>query len=279
MYGDESFVIPDPHLGISANEGDEDYLRALAVFLSSSVIQYYLFFQSPSWGVDRSRIYFKDVKNIPVYDFSLEQVRDLSNLQKDLARTEASGEESTDALQSRLDEEIQWILNIPKNLGILASDFSKIRLRLNKGKAVVSATAQPQANDLLNYGSCLRDELDAFTEGSVLRHKVGLTYSKQLIMCSVEFVRSDASTSIDVTVEKAREDLSLFLKYIQEKAKQRFSQWVYVQRSLRIFEDSRVYICKSPRLIDWTRTQALSDSDDIIAEILAASRGLHEVVR
>jgi len=279
VYGDESFVIPDPHLGISANEGDEDYLRALAVFLSSSVIQYYLFFQSPSWGVDRSRIYFKDVKNIPVYDFSLEQVRDLSNLQKDLARTEASGEESTDALQSRLDEEIQWILNIPKNLGILASDFSKIRLRLNKGKAVVSATAQPQANDLLNYGSCLRDELDAFTEGSVLRHKVGLTYSKQLIMCSVEFVRSDASTSIDVTVEKAREDLSLFLKYIQEKAKQRFSQWVYVQRSLRIFEDSRVYICKSPRLIDWTRTQALSDSDDIIAEILAASRGLHEVVR
>jgi methylase of polypeptide subunit release factors len=279
VYGDEDFVIPDPHLGISANESDEDYLRALAVFLSSSIIQYYLFFQSPSWGVDRSRIYFKDVKNIPVCDFSLEQIRGLSNLQKDLARAEAFREESTDSLQNRLDEEIQWIFNIPENLTILASDFSKIRLKLNKGKAVVSATAQPQEHDLLKYGSCLRNELDAFTEGIGLRHKVGLTYSKQLIVCLVEFVHSDASTSLDVTVEKAQGDLSLFLNYIQEKAKQRFSQWVYVQRSLRIFEDSKVYICKSPRLIDWTRTQALNDSDDMIAEILSANRELHEVFR
>lgn len=279
VYGDEDFVIPDPHLGISANEGDEDYLRAISVFLSSSIIQYYLFFQSPSWGIDRSRIYLKDVKNIPVFDFSLEQVRDLSSLQKDLARAEASGEESTDVLQNRLDEEIQWILNIPKNLVILANDFSKIRLKLNKGKAVVSATAQPQERDLLKYGLCLRDELDAFTEGSGLRHKVTLTYSKKLIVSSIEFVHSDASTSINITIEKAQGDLSLFLNYVQEKAKQRFSQWVYVQRSLRIFEDSKVYICKSPRLIDWTRTQALNDSDDIIAEILSTNRELHKVVR
>ncbi len=279
VYGNEDFVIPDPHLGISAHEGDEDYLRALAIFLSSSIIQYYLFFQSPSWGVDRSRIYFKDVKNIPVCDFSLQQIRDLSNLQKDLARAEAFGEESTDSLQSRLDEETQGILNVPKNLGILASDFSKIRLKLNKGKAVVSVTAQPQEYDLLRYGLCLRDELDAFTEGSGLRHKVGLTYSKQLIVCSVEFIRSDASTSLDIIVDKAQEDLSLLLNYIQEKAKQRFSQWVYVQRSLRIFEDSRVYICKSPRLIDWTRTQALNDADDIIAEILSVNREFHKVAR
>lgn len=100
-----------------------------------------------------------------------------------------------------------------------------------------------------------------------------------MIVCSIEFVHSSTSTAIDVTVEKAQGDTSLFLNYVQEKAKQRFSQWVYVQRSLRIFEDSRVYICKSPRLIDWTRTQALNDSDDIIAEILSANRELHEVFR
>jgi len=279
VYGENNFVIPDPYPGISAKQEDEDYLRALAIFLSSSIIQYYLFFQSPSWGVDVTRIYLKDVKNIPVCDFSLEQIRDLSNLQRELVRAEASGDGSTDSLQDRLDEEIQQILNIPKNLSILASDFIKTRLKLNKGKAVVSATAQPQELDLLRYGSCLRDELDVFTEGSGLRHKVTLTYSKQLVVCSVEFVRSESPTSIDVSVEKAQGDLSLLLNYIQEKAKQRFSQWVYVQRSLRIFEDSRVYICKSPRLIDWTRTQALNDADDIIAEILSANRELHEVFR
>ena len=279
VYSDEDFIIPDPHLGISATKEDSDYLRALAVFLSSSIIQYYLFFESPSWGVDRSRIYFKDVKKIPICNFSPNQVMELSNLQRELSRAEASGESSPDELQNQLDEEIQRILHVSKNLSILASDFSKIRLKLNKGKAVVPATEQPQASDLLKYGSCLRDELDTFTEGSGLRHKVGLTYSKQLILCSIEFVRLDTSNSIDVTVEQAQEDLSFLMNYIQEKAKQRFSQWVYVQRSLRIFEDSRVYIIKAPRLIDWTRTQALNDADDSIAEILSANREFHEVVR
>ena len=279
IFSDEDFVIPHPKVGISADGIDADYLCALSVFFSSSVIFYYLFFQSSSWGIDRSLISPKDVKGVPIPEMSPEQISELSSLQRELKNLESNNSISDDFLQNRLDDSIETILEIPKSLSIIARDFAQVRIKLNKGKAVVSATEQPQEIDLLRYGLCLRDELDAFTEGSGLRHKVGLTYSKQLIVCSVEFVHSATSTSIDVTVEKAQGDLSLFLSYIQEKAKQRFSQWVYVRRSLRIFEDSRVYICKSPRLIDWTRTQALSDSDDIIAEILAASRGLHEVVR
>ena len=126
-------------------------------------------------------------------------------------------------------------------------------------------------------GSTLRDELDIFTEGSGLRHKIILSRSKTLVICSVEFIHSD--DPIDVSVEEAQRESSTLFAFIREKTKQRFSQWVYVQRSLRIFEYAKVYICKSPRLIDWTRTQALNDSDDIIAEILSANRELHEVVR
>jgi hypothetical protein len=278
IFSDEDFVIPHPKVGISADGVDADYLCALSVFFSSSVIFYYLFFQSSSWGIDRSLISPKDVKGVPIPEMSPEQISELSSLQRELKNLESNNSISDDFLQNRLDDSIETILEIPKSLSIIARDFAQVRIKLNKGKAVISATEQPQEVDLLRYGLCLRDELDAFTEGSGLRHKVGLTYSKQLIVCSVEFVRSATSTSIDVTVEKAQGDLSLFLNSIQEKAKQRFSQWVYVQRSLRIFEDSRAYICKSPRLIDWTRTQALNDSDDIISEILSAQRRLHTVV-
>jgi len=104
-----------------------------------------------------------------------------------------------------------------------------------------------------------------------------LNQSKSLIMCSVEFVQSDYA--IDIHVDKTQGDSSSLLAYIQEKTKQRFSQWIYVQRSLRIFEDSGVFICKSPRLIDWTRTQALNDADDIIAEILSVRSRLHGVAQ
>jgi N-6 DNA Methylase len=279
IYSNIDFVIPDPQIGIAASDVDEDYLRAVSVFLNSSLVRYFLFFKSPSWGVKRSRIYPKDLKLIPLPDFSSQQIIQLSQLQKRLAHLEEFTDTSDTLIQQLLDDTVEELLSIPKDTGVVTREFISIRLQLDNGKSIVPATESPNEEYLQKYGLHLRDELDTFTEGSGLRHKVELTHSKQLIVCSVEFVRSATSTSIDVIVERAQGDLSLFLSRIQEKAKQRFSQWVYVQRSLRIFEDSRVYICKSPRLIDWTRTQALNDSDDIIAEILSANRELHEVVR
>ncbi len=277
VYSDIDFVIPHPHIGISGSEQDDDYLRSVAVLLNSSVIQYYLFFISPSWGVGRSRLYAKDLKSIPLPDCSSQQIVALSQLHKRLVYLEQFTDTSDTLLQELLDNSIEDLLSIPKNIGIIAREFIYIRLQLNQGKSIVPATAFPTEENLHKYALHLRNELDAFTEGSGLRHRVILTQSKSLIMCSVEFVQSDYA--IDIHVEKAQGDSSSLLSYIQEKTKQRFSQWVYVQRSLRIFEDSRVYICKSPRLIDWTRTQALNDADDIIAEILSVRSGLHGVTQ
>ena len=277
IYSDENFIIPNRKVGLAGNPEDAEYLRALSVFLSSSISKYYLFFQSPSWGVDRIVISTKDVKSIPVPSLSPAQISELAELQRQLATLENIGSYSERSLQEQIDEEIQQILRIPKNLSILAKDFMNFRLQLNKGKAVIPATEPPEVNHLYDYGICLRDELDAFTEGSGMHHKIFLVYSRDLIVCSLEFVGSD--DSLDICVEAARGDWLSFLSYVKEKLRQRFSQWVYVQRSLRIFDNSRIYICKTPRLIDWTKTQALNDSDDIIAEILSAKRETYEVAR
>lgn len=277
-YSNIDFVIPEPQIGIASDSSDADYLRAISVLVNSSFIQYFIFFNSPSWGVGRSKIFPQSLRKIPLPELSQQNIEDLAQLQKRLAYLEEFTSTSSTEIQKIVDDFVQHILSIPQNIGIIAREFVSVRLQLNQGKVIVPATAPPNEEDLQKYGLHLRNELDTFTEGSGLRHKVELTYSKQLIVCSVEFVRSESSTSIDVSVQKAQGDLSLLLNYIQEKAKQEVSQWAYVQRSLRIFEDSRVHICKSPRLIDWTRTQALNDSDDIIAEILSAQRRLHTVV-
>jgi methylase of polypeptide subunit release factors len=274
-YSDVDFIIPDPQIGISANEVDADYLRAVSVLINSSFAQYFLFFSSPSWGVGRSRVYPKDLKSIPLPDLSLQQVTDLAQLQKRLANLEQSIDTSDTLLQQILDDAIEESLSIPKSIGIIVREFISVRLQLNQGKSVVPATAYPTEENLYNYALHLRDELDTFTEGSGLRHRILLTHTKNLIVCSVEFIRS--TESIDVNIEKAHDNSSTFLADIQSKTKQQFSQWVYVQRSLRIFEDSKIHICKSPRLIDWTRTQAMNDADDIISELLSAKHKLSEV--
>ena len=279
VYSDKFFVIPHPKVGLSADKDSADHLRAISVLLNSSILNYYLFFQSSSWGVDRNLLSPKDIKSIPLPIMSAEQIFQLSFLQKELEYFENENMYPESILQDILDDSIQTILGLPENISFMAKDFIQVRLKLNKGKAVVSATEHPQDRDLLKYCLCLRDELDAFTEGSNLRHKVSLVYSTQLILCSVEFISSEVFNAIEVSVEKAQEDLNLLLNFIQENSRQRFSQWIYVQRSLRIFDDSKIYICKSPRLMDWTRTQAIKDSDDIIAEILSVNFNHNEVVQ
>ncbi len=63
---------------------------------------------------------------------------------------------------------------------------------------------------------------------------------------------------------------SLVLSELNESLREQISQWAYVQRSLRLFDGPRIHLYKLPRLIDWTRTQAMNDAGDIIEEVLTS---------
>src|SRR5579859_4779334 len=88
IYSDDYFVIRPRQIGLSAPQKDADYLRALSVLLSSSVTRYYLFFQTPSRGIERNRITLDDVKSIPLPHFTPAQIAQLAAVQKELAQME-----------------------------------------------------------------------------------------------------------------------------------------------------------------------------------------------
>ncbi len=263
-YSDQDFVIPHPQVGISATWDDRRLLQSISVLINSIFLQYYLFFCSPSWGVARNIVYPKDVRKIPLPNLSEVQIHDLADLQEYLAREELSGNGNN--LQEILDSEVNRVLNIPEMLRTVCKEFMNIRLTLNKGKTKTIATEPPTFDNLRNYAEYLRYELDNFVEGSDIRHAISITSSKDLIICTVELYESD--TEIPVKIKKVDAQDSQFLREIQQKLRQQFSQWVYIQRGMRLFSDNQIHICKSPRLIDWTQTQAMYDSDDIIAEML-----------
>jgi hypothetical protein len=77
IYSDEYFLVKPRQIGLSVPKEDADYLRALSVFLSSNIVRYYLFFQTPSFGIERDRITLHDVKSIPIPSLTLEQVEQL----------------------------------------------------------------------------------------------------------------------------------------------------------------------------------------------------------
>jgi hypothetical protein len=54
---------------------------------------------------------------------------------------------------------------------------------------------------------------------------------------------------------------------ILRAAEQKYGQWIYVRRSVRVFAGSKIYLCKPARRLEWTESQALLDAGDIIAEV------------
>jgi hypothetical protein len=59
---------------------------------------------------------------------------------------------------------------------------------------------------------------------------------------------------------------------LQGKLTETRSQWMYFTRCLQINEGRRTYIFKPRQRLYWLKSQALTESDDFIAEKLATNK-------
>ena len=271
IYSKKYFVIKPRQIGLSAPHTDANQLRALSVFLSSNLVKYYLFFQAPRWGIERDVITLNTVKSIPVPAFTLEQVEQLVTLQEDLVSLEL--EQGAKNAQAYLDQQIIRILHMPESLMTLITEFLELRLKLVGGgtrEAIQKAQQRPDQEDLQKYAEQITHDLDGFFDAGKMHHRITIEHTSDLICCTVEFVKSDHAF-VPVVKGVSSQNGQVFAK-LQQGLKEEFSQWVYVQRGLKLFGSSSVSLYKVPQLINWTRTQAMNDADDMIAEILSTPR-------
>jgi N-6 DNA methylase len=279
IFSEEYFAVPARKMGISSPPADADVLRALAVYLGSSLVDYHLFFHVPQWGVYSTMpiVVQKAVRNIPTPDFTHPQIAAFVQLYHELIREETSfrlesdESASSNAKQRLIDETVFETLSVPADLRLLIEDFRDNRLPLDQGHSVLEKLGRPPTIRVLqSYGRTLRDELDRFLLGEAWA-SVALLTSPDLIRCEVHLNTSGKRSSYAVSVAEATgQQTKRMLRFLKVQLGERFSQWVYVNRSLRVFEDDAAQIYKAPRLMDWTRTQALNDADDIITDILAS---------
>ena len=275
-------MVPPRQIGISAGKHatgeDKTFLKALTAYLRSSLTTYYIFFNAPEWGtflVGAKIVVLREVRQIPVPDFSLEQAQELANIYDRLKAEELESiegfftEQNLRArLQKELDNEVARVLELPKKLLQLAQDFVETKLPLDAGvKARQHVTSAPDHASLLEYAQTMRRELDGFVNGA-RRHLVSITRSSDFTECIVE-IKDVKEVLTPIVKDIEHGDTESFSK-LQESLKQQHSQAVYVQRSLRVFDGPRFFMYKPSRLIDWTKTQALNDAVDLIGEVLEA---------
>jgi hypothetical protein len=131
-----------------------------------------------------------------------------------------------------------------------------------------SVIRRPNEQELLNYARELRDELDNFVMGQT-HHGITITYSPELIECIVEIITSEKPIAISSdSVRPSNLTSSLVLNELNNSLREQVSQWIYVQRGLRLYDGPRIHLYKSPRLIDWTRTEAINDAGELVEDVI-----------
>lgn len=278
-YSEDYFAVPPRQIGVSAPAEDADVLQALAIYLASSLVDYHVFFHVPTWGLytDYPLVVLTAVRGIPTPDFTDAQVKALAKVHRELLREETSFRLKSDDVSSvggkqrRIDRGVFDALDVPEDIQVLIEDFRDNRLPLDKG---ISASRKlgkfPKKQELQAYGRTLRDELERFLLGEA-NPRVRIVTAPDLVCCELQLL--PAGTPSPRTIEVLEADATprggADYRHLRELVSEGFSQWAYVDRSLRVFTEDAVQLFKSPRLMDWTRTQALNDADAIIAEILA----------
>jgi len=272
-FSEDDFIFRHPRLGLSAPVSDGDWLRAVSVIWASSVTPYCLFLAlSAGWGISRSTIDLGDAQRMPMPDFTSQQVAQLAKLHETLAAEEKHPHDRVD-WQRQLDDAVASTLGIPSQVMLLAREFNEFRLPLVKGKAPVRLTRHLDERDrdqLEGYARRLTGELDSFIERKSRRHRVTVLIATAGIVATVELVNK--GLPMRPVVKSAGEDEEKDVQDILVAAEQKYAQWVYVRRSVRVFAGRKIHLCKPPRRLEWTETQALLDAADIIAEV-AETRG------
>lgn len=171
-------------------------------------------------------------------------------------------------LQKRIDDTVYEILKIPRDIRQVIDDFFNFRLPLDTPSQRHLAIKEPTPEELENYARELRDKLDDFLMGESFV-RVTIIYSGDLIESIIEVVAKGGPFPIDAdSVKPGTKTRVSLLTELAENLRRQVSQWVYIQRGLRLFDGPRIHIYKTPRIIDWTRTQARMDAADIIGDLI-----------
>ena len=283
----------------SKTMGDRDALRALSVYLNSSLVAYCMFFESAQWGVDQKsnrRVRLEDIRNIPVPQFNNLAIKELSQLSHRIEKEEPSLIEAAiqregkmisdssmlesymkglllnpletrkirrsvgETIRNWIDTVIYNIYNVPQSVQIAVDEFISVKCLLDSEATTKEALRPVSDLEIHAYGIQLKKELDGFIG---VEHSIEFKKSYSYAICVISLEKEGLGS---VTIREGDESLSETLSSIKNVLNRPISRWVSLQYGLKVILHSSIYLLKSPQRINWLTTQATEDAAEIIAD-------------
>ena len=278
VFSNEFIVVWSRQIGIGSPTGNAELLKAMALYLSSDFAFYHQFITTTQFGVQRGVATFESLRQLPcpLHSLAPTDLVEWVALHDRLARTSPRRMEQSEAdtpddgqptLIAELNHLVFRLLGLDEREQALVHDLVHVRLALNDGKVGPEATREPRVAEMETYARWLRRELDDFVgEESERRHAVTVVYDDHSAMVAIDFTRAATAAPHVLCADTAD---AATLERTRQRLRGEHAQWVYFDRALKIYRGRQTFLFKPRQRFHWTRTQAMLDAGDIIAETLA----------
>jgi len=283
IFSNRFIVVPPRQIGIAGPNSESDRLRALSLFLNSSVARYHQFLASPEGGIKEGRSTIDALKQLPIPldDLNTKELRSWISLHDRLIAAStaqqapllSSAGETVQELEQDLNRRVYDLMGLKSGERTLIEDLVNIRMPLIDGKITRTALSPPSIKQLRQYAALLRKELDTFvgSENEGYFHWISIlcTHDAGLIEIRVED-QKQADVAVVSWDEKSKEAFHYRRRYEQLTAEN--PQWRYFDRNEIKFYQKAIYILKPLQYLLWLPSQALVDADEVIAAALTSDK-------
>jgi N-6 DNA methylase len=269
VYTDDFLVVPARQIGIKSPSGSRSLLKAIALYLNSYFVVYHQFLKSPQAGVEIFVNTLAALRSLPLPFENTASLENWEALYSRISRELAKDDFDQSSFVDELNELTFDALKFSSRARAAVEDLVRVRLGLNQGKIEESAVGRPPNDELEAYARTLRDELDHFIrQSSSTRHRIDILVGGNSGLVAVDLDAGDGGHHRTVNVWSASERGAHQLAETRRRLTERRTQWLYFNRNLKVYEGSRTYVLKPLQRFHWTRTQAIQDATEIIADCL-----------
>jgi len=177
VYSEEFLVVPPRQIGLVSPTKDKDFLKALALFLSSDFVFYHQFLTSSAFGVKRDVATLRAFRTLPIpfAEYNRTELASWVDLHTRLIKVKprqlnvrspsvrqqlslfASNEDdSSQPLLHELNRMVYDSLRLDERERALVHDLVHVKLELNDGKVGEPAVRKPEAAELHTYAVRLK---------------------------------------------------------------------------------------------------------------------------
>jgi 16S rRNA G966 N2-methylase RsmD len=259
--------------GIHIENGETD-LKILSAYLNSGLATYLMFLSPSSWGIDRERVKPNEVLDLPDLCFSLPKDKKeaiIACMDEIIAiKKQNLAIYSIEEIEKRIDTLFYEALNLSPNEIVLIEDLINLTLDgfQNKKKSIAFHPCQP--DEMKAYSQYLVNNINSFLKfGSSLTAWVTIFPISPKIPLNIVALRFNKEQEAGHIGESDNKNIAEILRQINEYTYQEYTESIYYRKFVKYYSGDTIYIIKPNEKRFWSRSLALNEADEIIAEILS----------